>query len=93
MRKRCNDFVPGLADAEYDATPLVQGLRPLTDENVRVERESRLKKDGTPSRVIHSYGHGGSGFSLSFGCAADVLNILKSLEVEIADSGAVKSHL
>lgn len=93
MRKRCNDFVPGLANAEYDETPFVQGLRPLTDENVRVERERRWKIDGTASRVIHSYGHGGSGFTLSFGCAADVLGLLKGLDVEIAASGEVKSHL
>jgi D-amino-acid oxidase len=93
MRKRCNDFVPGLADAEYDETPFVQGLRPFTDDNVRVEREPRWKRDGTASRVIHTYGQGGAGFSLSFGCAADVLNILKGLEAEVADSAVVKSHL
>jgi len=93
MRKRCNDFVPGLENAKYDETPFVQGLRPLTDEGVRVEREPRWKKDGTASRVIHTYGHGGSGFTLSFGCAGDVLTMLRGLEVEIAKSGAVKSNL
>jgi hypothetical protein len=93
MRKRCNEFVPGLENAEYDATPLVQGLRPLTDQNVRVEREQRWRSDGMPSRIIHSYGHGGSGFSLSFGCAGDVLCIMKNLEAEIFDSVAVRARL
>ncbi|KAF8878561.1 hypothetical protein BD779DRAFT_1676820 [Infundibulicybe gibba] len=60
--------------------PFVQGLRPFRDTNVRVDREQRLKADGTHSRIIHSYGQGGSGFTLSFGCAADVLELLSELE-------------
>ncbi len=73
MRQRCNNFVPGLEYAEYDAeAPLVQGLRPFRGSNVRVERELRRKADGSVSRIVHSYGQGGAGFSLSFGCANDV---------------------
>ncbi|KAF8877527.1 hypothetical protein BD779DRAFT_1789543 [Infundibulicybe gibba] len=80
MRDRCNKFVPGLENAELDPVPFVQGLRPFRDTNVRVDREQRLKADGTHSRIIHSYGQGGSGFTLSFGCAADVLGLLSELE-------------
>jgi hypothetical protein len=73
MRQRCNRFVPGLEKAEYDAdSKLMQGLRPFRGTNVRVERELRRRKNGSISRIIHSYGHGGAGFSLSFGCASDV---------------------
>lgn len=36
---------------------------------VRVERE----KD---SNIIHNYGHGGSGFTLSFGCAQEAINMI-----------------
>ena len=57
MRERCNNFVPGLENAEYDPeAPLVQGLRPARSQNVRVERELRRRKDGSFSRIIHSYG-------------------------------------
>ncbi|KAF8873838.1 nucleotide-binding domain-containing protein [Infundibulicybe gibba] len=80
MRDRCNKFVPGLKNAELDPVPFVQGLRPFRNTNVRVEQEQRLKADGTHSRIIHSYGQGGSGFTLSFGCAADVLELLSGLE-------------
>lgn len=81
MRERCNRFVPGLENAEYDPdAPLVQGLRPVRGENVRVERELRRKADGSLSRIVHSYGQGGSGFTLSFGCAGDVLNLVKEVE-------------
>ncbi len=44
------------------------GLRPCR-ESVRLERE--VIGEGTT--VIHNYGHGGSGVSLSWGCAAEVL--------------------
>ncbi|KAI1175155.1 nucleotide-binding domain-containing protein [Nemania sp. FL0916] len=69
MRERCNNFLPGLENARLDADyPLAQGLRPFRGTNVRVERE--LRRAG--SRIVHSYGHGGAGWSLSFGCAEDV---------------------
>ncbi|KAF9021772.1 FAD dependent oxidoreductase [Hymenopellis radicata] len=89
MRTRCNNFVPGLENAEYDPdAPLVQGLRPFRGTNVRIERETR--KNG--SRIIHSYGHGGSGFTLSFGCARDVLGLVYDLEKDLAAEGTL-AHL
>ncbi|KAJ7124250.1 nucleotide-binding domain-containing protein [Mycena epipterygia] len=73
MRARCEAFLPGLEKARLDADyPLAQGLRPGRGQNVRVERE--LRKAG--SRIVHSYGHGGSGWSLSFGCAEDVVMLV-----------------
>jgi D-amino-acid oxidase len=95
IRARCNNFVPGLENAELDADPpLVQGLRPLTKSNVRVARESRVRKYGRgASRIVHSYGHGGSGFTLSFGCAADVLAIVQDMVREEQPTEAVMARL
>lgn len=84
MRERCNKFVPGLENAEYDPEAgFVQGLRPFRGRNVRVERELRQKADGSISKIIHSYGQGGAGFSLSFGCAGDVLGLLDELDAGV----------
>jgi D-amino-acid oxidase len=47
------------------------GLRPFRRSGIRLER-NRLR-DGRP--VIHNYGHGGSGFTLSWGCAKSVLEL------------------
>jgi D-amino-acid oxidase len=47
------------------------GLRPFRKSGVRVER-AHLRDGRT---VIHNYGHGGSGFTLSWGCAAEVLRL------------------
>jgi D-amino-acid oxidase len=41
------------------------GLRPFRKSGVRVERDQL--QDGRA--VVHNYGHGGSGFTLSWGCA------------------------
>jgi D-amino-acid oxidase len=51
------------------------GLRPYRKTGVRVESE-RLR-DGRA--IIHNYGHGGSGFTLSWGCAEDVLKLSSQL--------------
>jgi D-amino-acid oxidase len=47
------------------------GLRPFRKSGVRLERE----KLGDGRTVIHNYGHGGSGFTLSWGCAESVFEI------------------
>lgn len=47
------------------------GLRPFRKSGVRLEKE-RLR-DGR--NVIHNYGHGGSGFTLSWGCAQEVVDL------------------
>jgi D-amino-acid oxidase len=46
------------------------GLRPFRRSGVRLER-NRLCDGRT---VVHNYGHGGAGFTLSWGCAREVLN-------------------
>jgi D-amino-acid oxidase len=44
------------------------GLRPFRKSGVRLECEKL--RDGRA--IIHNYGHGGSGFTLSWGCAVEV---------------------
>ena len=50
------------------------GLRPFRKSGVRLERD-RLADGRT---VIHNYGHGGAGFTLSWGCAREVLEVAVS---------------
>ncbi len=47
------------------------GLRPFRKSGVRLECEKL--RDGRT--VIHNYGHGGSGFTLSWGCAGEVSDL------------------
>jgi D-amino-acid oxidase len=57
---RCRKLVPALSDARILGT--VVGLRPYRPE-VRLDRVGN---------VIHCYGHGGAGITLSWGCADEV---------------------
>jgi D-amino-acid oxidase len=73
MLARCVDFLPALAGLEIDAAePVRVGLRPVRPRNVRLELEA-----GT--NIIHNYGHGGSGITLSWGCALEVVERVEEL--------------
>ena len=61
--ERCRQAEPVLRDAEV--VEVITGLRP-DRPSVRVEVE---EVGGT--RYVHNYGHGGSGVSLSWGCARE----------------------
>jgi D-amino-acid oxidase len=56
---------PGLREQEFIGS--WAGLRPHRND-VRLEREGN---------IIHNYGHGGSGFTLAFGCAEDVVKLAR----------------
>jgi D-amino-acid oxidase len=65
---RCADIEPLLREA--DVLEHRAGLRP-TRPRIRLEAGS---VHGT--RLIHNYGHGGAGVSLSWGCAAEVRDLV-----------------
>jgi D-amino-acid oxidase len=51
------------------------GLRPFRKSGVRLQRE----KVSDCRTVIHNYGHGGSGFTLSWGCAENAFGLASGL--------------
>lgn len=66
---RCRSVVPELAAAEVLGHAV--GLRP-------VRTAVRLERIGD---VVHCYGHGGSGVTVSWGCADDVARLAAAAEV------------
>ncbi len=58
--QRIEKTLPGMVTA-------IAGIRPVRSE-VRLEVE---RVDGIP--IVHNYGHGGAGFTVSWGCAHEVL--------------------
>jgi D-amino-acid oxidase len=73
MYRRCVEFLPILANGEVDAVePVRAGLRPFRQGGVRLERQI-----GT--RLVHNYAHGGSGFTLSWGCAREVVDLVEGI--------------
>ncbi|MBD0293453.1 MAG: FAD-dependent oxidoreductase [Jiangellaceae bacterium] len=69
--ERCTKLEPRLAGARLLAHRV--GLRPGRPA-VRLEPDHL--PDGTP--CVHNYGHGGSGVTLSWGCADDVVGLIRA---------------
>jgi D-amino-acid oxidase len=66
---RATALVPALAGARIIGHKV--GLRPARP-TVRLEVERRRDR-----AVVHCYGHGGAGVTLSWGCAADVVGLVR----------------
>lgn len=75
--RRAGLFVPWLLERDLgdQARPPVVGVRPCRQSGIRLE----LDRHAASIPVIHNYGHGGSGFSLSWGCATEVGRIVAAL--------------
>jgi D-amino-acid oxidase len=72
IQRRCAALEPRLAGAEV--LEHKAGLRPGRPE-VRLERDDAAS--GPPR--VHNYGHGGSGVTLSWGCAEETLRIVRQV--------------
>lgn len=68
---KCRELVPELKDADIHSEKV--GLRPARTGGIRLEAEQVQDKQF----LIHNYGHGGAGITLSWGCAREVYQLLK----------------
>ncbi len=69
---RAAEMVPEIAQATVLSHRV--GLRPGRP-SVRLEREERAGR----APIVHNYGHGGAGVTLSWGCAAEVLDLVEQM--------------
>jgi glycine/D-amino acid oxidase-like deaminating enzyme len=70
-------LLPSLRGAEVLSSWV--GLRPGRS-SVRLELETRaVGPSGRATPLIHNVGHGGSGLTLAWGCAGDVVNLLRDV--------------
>jgi D-amino-acid oxidase len=82
--ERATALVPALRTAQILGHRV--GLRPSRPA-VRVETQV-LPNDGDPGHaVVHCYGHGGSGVTMSWGCADDVVDAVSELVAEPVKKG------
>ncbi|XP_046561530.1 D-amino-acid oxidase-like isoform X2 [Haliotis rubra] len=76
--QRCCQLMPSLQNAKVDHHWV--GLRP-SRSRVRLETK-HVTVQGRKVPVIHNYGHGGSGVTLHWGCAAEVADlVLQEIQV------------
>ena len=66
----CISVIPSLAEAEQKTC--WAGVRPCRKGGIRLEKEEREE-----FVLIHCYGHGGDGVSLSWGCAIEVGTLVR----------------
>jgi glycine/D-amino acid oxidase-like deaminating enzyme len=75
MWERAGDFIPRLRHAglvpEYS---FAQGLRPFSKKNAKVRAEETDR-----FRLVHNYGHGGSGWTLGIGTARCAVLLLEKM--------------
>lgn len=77
VKQRAGLYVPWLRTrtvSDQARAPVVC-IRPARKNGVRLE----VDYDICDVPVVHNYGHGGSGFSLAWGCAGDVADIVRSV--------------
>jgi D-amino-acid oxidase len=78
--RRCARLDPAFATvSEADILSVACGLRPVRS-TVRLEAEPRA--DGR--LIVHNYGHGGAGVTLSWGCASEVVHLVNGHSPESA---------
>ncbi|KAL1445261.1 hypothetical protein MTO96_045115, partial [Rhipicephalus appendiculatus] len=71
----CLEIAPSLKNAKVIGHFV--GLRPGRNP-VRIEREDLTFNHGVGKvPVIHNYGHGGSGITIAWGCAGDVVRLVR----------------
>jgi hypothetical protein len=69
-----------LPDPDFECTPpdcqYLSGIRPYRRDSFRLEHEDlHVPNVGTKS-VVHNYGHGGAGITMSWGCAVEVRDLV-----------------
>lgn len=70
-RLRCRVNLP-LPDLDASPVRFIAGLRPKRRGSYRLE----VARQGSKT-VVHNYGHGGAGITLCWGCAEEVLDLLR----------------
>lgn len=65
-------------------SPYVMGIRPHRKGGARVELEERpIETPSGKKYLIHNYGHGGGGITLSWGCASVVTSLVETLHAKL----------
>lgn len=82
VARRAGRYIPWVQELrEESILKRVVGLRPYREGGVRLD----LAYDGKGRPIIHNYGHGGSGFSLAWGCAQSVAALLEQAFAAVSD--------
>jgi D-amino-acid oxidase len=73
MKKSCLEFLP-LLNIRYKQKGIYAGIRPY-----RYKPRIEIERINEELYLIHNYGHGGSGYTLSWGCANEVKDLVNNI--------------
>lgn len=79
IRSRAEELFPRLKEA--DTIGVWVGLRPGRERGVRVELDTLNCGGGRKLPIVHNYGHGGHGVTLSWGCGIHAARLVKQAVV------------
>jgi D-amino-acid oxidase len=87
-RDRASLYFPWLRNpsAKPESLDAVICLRPVRIDGVRLTLE--ISDDTLP--IVHNYGHGGSGWSMCWGCAGEVARLVGTLQPTNTNLGSVQ---
>jgi FAD dependent oxidoreductase len=70
-----------LPDPNFDCTPAdceyLSGIRPYRQSSFRLETQNLSVQGAGTKFVVHNYGHGGAGITMSWGCAVQVRDLVR----------------
>ena len=78
LRDVNQDIMPAFADITVDDLSVKHGYRPYREDGMRVEQDE--------NGIIHNYGHGGSGVSMSWWSAIQSINYIDTLSESVLKS-------
>jgi D-amino-acid oxidase len=83
--ERCKGLLTtrGHTDVEFEVIQQRVGFRPGRKGGARVEVEKVELVDGEMVKVVHNYGHGGTGYQGSIGSAKKVLRMVKEQGIRL----------
>jgi D-amino-acid oxidase len=77
-----------------EANPYVIGVRPHRHGGVRVEVDAQSLAGTTkPKVLLHNYGHGGAGITLSWGCASVVVDLVERALATMPDAARARARV
>ena len=75
---RCCEIMPELKQKPVQILEILQGERPYRISGVRLEAvQINEQPNGHNILLIHNYGHAGQGYCLAYGCAEEVILMIK----------------
>lgn len=84
--RRTNLLAPTVVTKSPSIVSYVVGIRPGREGGYRMEVEPRTTSEGDKKFILHAYGHGHNGYSMSYGTAGYLSNQVEKIAWDLSRS-------